>query len=149
MPGCGKTTVGQLLSQITGREFVDTDELISQKYGRSPSEIIKSDGEESFRICEHEMITEIGKKSGIIIATGGGAVTREENKRPLKQNGKIVFIDRVLSDLATFDRPLSKNLESLYEKRLPLYRDFCDFEAENNSTPENCAKFIIEKLKSI
>ena len=146
MPGCGKTTVGKILSNLTGRAVIDTDEMILSASGRSPSEIIKSDGEEKFREIEHGEVKNAGKMSGVIISTGGGVVTREENYAPLHQNGKIVFIHRSLNSLATADRPLSKNLEELYEKRLPLYRAFCDAEVSNDSTPVECAEKILEKL---
>ncbi len=149
MPGCGKTTVGKVLSEITGRKILDTDEMIAQKHGRSPSEIIKSEGEERFREIESEAVAEAGKFSGIIISTGGGAVTRAENKDQLRQNGKIVFINRIVTSLSTFDRPLSVDLEVLYEKRLPLYRDFCDLEVTNDSSPEDCAAAILKKLKGV
>ena len=149
MPGCGKTTVGQLLSELTGRKVVDTDFMITEKHGRTPAEIIKTDGEEAFRIIESEAVAEAGKMSGVIIATGGGAVTKDINKNPLCQNGKIIFINRSLKALDTFDRPLSKNLEALYEKRLPLYRNFCDFEVLNDSSPKLCAQTILERFKNV
>ena len=149
MPGCGKTTVGQLLSELTGRKVVDTDFMITEKHGRTPAEIIKTDGEEAFRIIESEAVSEAGKMSGVIIATGGGAVTKDINKNPLCQNGKIIFINRSLKALDIFDRPLSKNLEALYEKRLPLYRKFCDFEVSNDSSPKLCAQTILERFKNV
>ena len=146
MPGCGKTTVGKILSEMTGRRVVDTDEMILSSTNRSPSEIIKADGEDEFRKIEHAEVEAAGKLSGMIISTGGGVVTREENYAPLHQNGRIVFIHRPLDLLSTEDRPLSKNLEALYEKRLPLYRAFCDVEVSNDSTPQKCAEEILKKL---
>ena len=76
-------------------------------------------------------------------------VTREENYAPLHQNGKIVFIHRATKDLATFDRPLSKDLEQLYKTRLPMYRAFCDVEVSNDLTPEICAAEILKNLKGL
>jgi shikimate dehydrogenase len=149
MPGCGKTTVGKILSEMTGREFIDTDDMIIMAQGRRPSEIINADGIEKFREIEHTEVESAGKMSGKIISTGGGAVTREENYEPLRQNGRIVFIHRSLDKLATDDRPLSQNLEEMYEIRLPLYRRFCDIEVSNDASPENCAKEILEKLKAL
>jgi shikimate dehydrogenase len=86
--------------------------------------------------------------SAHIISTGGGVITRKENYSPLHQNGKIVFIHRALNSLATEDRPLSRQqkLAQMYETRLPMYRDFCDLEVTNDSTPEACASAILEKL---
>lgn len=147
MPGCGKTTVGTLLAEMTGREILDTDEMIRHSTGRSPSEIIVTDGEPSFRRIEADEIKKAGKQSGKIISTGGGAVTVQENYLPLHQNGTVVFIHRALENLATADRPLSKNLSELYAKRLPLYRNFCDLEVSNDASAEDCAKEILQKLK--
>jgi shikimate dehydrogenase len=149
MPGCGKSTVGRLIADITCRPLIDTDAMIAKKTCKTPSEIIKSEGEEKFRAIEHEVIAEAGKMSGAVISTGGGAVTRIENKDPLRQNGKIIFINRAPDKLATLDRPLSVNLESLFEKRLPLYLDFCDVEVLNDSSPEVCAQTILEKMKGV
>ena len=120
--------------------------MIAKSAGRTPSEIIKADGEDEFRKIEHTEIEKIGKMSGMIISTGGGAVTREENYAPLHQNGIIVFIHRALDSLATADRPLSKNLEEMYQKRLPMYRRFCDIEVSNDGEIDECTQEILVKL---
>jgi len=147
MPGSGKTTVGNLLSEMTGRNVIDTDEMVTSSQGRSPSEIITVDGEDKFRQIEHDEVKNAGKMSGMIISTGGGVVTRRENFDPLRQNGKIFFIHRSLDSLPTDDRPLSKQnkLEEMYRTRLPLYREICDFEVSNDATPEECAAEILKK----
>lgn len=144
MPGCGKTTVGSLLAEKLSRELVDTDALIQEIAGKKIPDIFSEDGEEVFRQLEHKAIQAAGKKSGVIIATGGGAVTRRENYAPLHQNGKIVFITRDTSALAKDGRPLSLsgNLSEMYEKRLPLYREFCDFEVANTTPSETAEKII-------
>jgi shikimate dehydrogenase len=149
MPGCGKTTVGKRLAEITGRKLLDTDEMIASSNGRTPLEIIKSDGEERFREIEHVEIKNAGKLSEKIISTGGGVVTRAENYSPLHQNGKIVFIHRPIEKLATDGRPLSVNLSEMYKKRLPMYRNFCDIEVQNNSDIDSCVNEILQKLKLI
>lgn len=145
MPGCGKTTVGKILAERLGRELVDTDELVVELAGKSIPEIFAEQGEEGFRAIEHTAVCMAGKKSGVIIATGGGAVTRPENYAPLHQNGKIVFITRDISLLAKDGRPLSLSgdLRAMYEKRLPSYREFCDIEAAN-TTPHETAEQIIK-----
>ena len=145
MPGCGKTTIGKLLAEKLSRELIDTDELIQKIAGKKIPDIFSEDGEEVFRQIEHKSIQLSGKKSGVIIATGGGAVTRRENYDPLHQNGKIVFITRETSLLAKDGRPLSLagNLSEMYEKRLPLYREFCDIEIAN-TTPTHTAEQIIK-----
>lgn len=148
MPGCGKTTIGKLLAEMTGRAMLDTDEMIANASQRTPSEIIRADGEEAFRIIEHREVCNAGKMSAHIISTGGGVVTRKENYKPLHQNGRIVFVHRDIDSLATEDRPLSlqQKLSQMYETRLPLYREFCDLEISNDSTPESCALEILKKL---
>lgn len=149
MPGCGKTTIGRFLSEMTGRDILDTDEMITASQGKAPSQIITEDGVESFRQIEHIEVCNAGKTSGRIISTGGGVVTRNENRDPLRQNGKIIFINRDLKALDTFDRPLSQRqtLSEMYAERLPMYQSFCDFEVSNSTSPEDCAKEILEKLR--
>ena len=147
MPGCGKSTVASLLAEKTGRRVIDTDVLITEKWGKTPAEIIQSEGEEAFRRYEHEAIKEAGKQSNVIIATGGGAVTREENLAPLRQNGKIAFILRPLDLLCRHDRPLSAgDLHELYRRRLPSYVRFADFSVENTNSPEECVEEILQKF---
>ena len=150
MPGCGKSTVGKILSEVLCHELWDTDEEICKK-GRTPSQIITSDGEESFRRIEHETIEEIGKLSGKIIATGGGAVTREENYEPLHQNGKIIFINRSPGLLTTDNRPISQRdgVEKLYNIRLPMYHRFADAMVDGNGTPDEVAQRIITALEKL
>ncbi len=145
MPGCGKTTIGGILADKLSRELIDTDALIVELAAKTIPEIFSEDGEEKFRQIEHEAIKLAGKKSGVIIATGGGAVTRPENHAPLCQNGKIVFITRDLSALAKDGRPLSLSgdLSEMYKTRLPLYRQFCHFEV-SNTVPSNTAEQIIK-----
>lgn len=146
MPGCGKSSLGELLSQNLGREVIDTDELIVKKAGISIPEIFAKFGEEHFRALEHEAICEAGKQSGKIIATGGGAVTRNKNYEPLHQNGKIFFVHRNISELPTEGRPISQttDLGELYNKRLPLYRAFCDSEVNNDRPLKETADEIIK-----
>lgn len=146
MPGCGKTTVARLIAAATGRNIIDTDELIKAATGRSPSEIITEQGEAEFRRIESEQIRIAGKQSGSVISTGGGAVTRDENLAPLKQNGQIFFIRREISSLDKSDRPLSAltRLEDMYKKRLPLYEKFADASVSNDGSPESCADGILD-----
>ena len=146
MPGCGKTSLGVILSEKLGREIIDTDELIVKNAGITIPEIFAKFGEGRFRGLEHEAICEAGKQSGKIIATGGGAVTRAENYEPLHQNGKIFFIRRNIDELPTDGRPISQttNLTELYNKRLPMYRNFCDAEISNDRTISETADEIIK-----
>lgn len=149
MPGCGKSTLASLISGATGRELVDTDALIVEAEGRSIPDIFASDGEDFFRACEHRAAEAAGKLSGKVIATGGGIVTREENLDALRQNGKIFFIERDISLLSRDGRPLSQgaDLNAMYEKRLPLYKQFADFTVNNCGAVTDCAKKIISIFK--
>ncbi len=143
MPGSGKSTVARLVAEKTGKRFVDTDEVISESYGK-PSDIINEKGEKYFRDIEAEVLRLVGKESNCVISTGGGVVEREENLESLSQNGKLFLIKRDLALLERAGRPLSVNLEALYESRREKYLRFADFEVENDSTPGNTAQKIIE-----
>lgn len=144
MPGCGKSTVGKELSDITGKEMFDSDTEIFRVTGRKPSEIIINDGEEKFRSIETEVLKELGRKSGIILATGGGCVTREENYEILHQNGTVVRVERDIDKLATNDRPLSaEGLKELAEKREKMYSGFADFCVKNDKNPKDAAERIL------
>ena len=151
MPGCGKTTVGRLLSARTGRKLVDTDELIEREAGgRRCGDLIRGLGEEAFRALEARACAEAGKASGTIIATGGGAVTRPENRQSLRQNGILIHLDRPPEALAMAgDRPLSRtreDLDRLYRDRAPLYAAWRDLRVESGS-PEEAAEKIQEALE--
>lgn len=128
MPGCGKSTIAREITECTGRVLFDADDEIEKTAGMSPAQIIKEKGEDEFRRIESSVLLELGKKSGAVIATGGGAVVRAENYDYLHQNGIIVWLRRDLSLLPSNGRPLSqqKGLERLFEERAPLYEKFAD-----------------------
>ena len=149
MPGCGKSTVGRLLSGKTGRKFVDADEEIVRLAGMSIPEIFAQDGEEAFREYETQVLSELGKQSGLIIATGGGCVTRERNYPLIHQNGTIFWITRELDSLPTEGRPLSQHnsLSEMYRVRQPLYEAWMDRMIDNNGTPEEAVGKILLVLE--
>jgi shikimate dehydrogenase len=149
MPGCGKSTIGKLLSEKTGRIFIDADEQIIHKAGKSIPEIFANDGEEVFREWETKALVELGKQSGLIIATGGGCVTRGRNYNLLHQNGTIFWIRRKLEDLPTEGRPLSEqtDLREMYRIREPLYDSWKDRYIDNFGTPEDAANGILAALE--
>lgn len=128
MPGCGKSTIAREITECTDRALFDADDEIEKTAGMSPAQIIKEKGEDEFRRIESSVLLELGKKSGAVIATGGGAVVRAENYDYLHQNGIIVWLRRDLSLLPSNGRPLSqqKGLERLFEERAPLYEKFAD-----------------------
>lgn len=139
MPGCGKSTVGKLLGEKLNKEFVDSDNRIMELAGKSIPDIFSQDGEEVFRLLETQVLSELGKQSGLIIATGGGCVTRERNYPLLHQNGIIFWLTRKLDKLPTQGRPLSQSnsLEMLYAKRAPLYNRFADCIVDNDGSLES------------
>lgn len=151
MPGCGKSTAAKTLSDMLGRELIDTDDLIRENEGREIPEIFKDNGEEYFRNAETAAVKFAGKQSGKIIATGGGAILRDENKEALRQNSVVVFLKRDLSQLDTEGRPLSINnpLEEMYKKRLPHYEAVCDITVEVAPEKDETARRILKGLELI
>lgn len=149
MPGCGKSTIGKLLSEKTGRRFVDADNEIVRLAGKSIPEIFTQDGEEVFRDWETKALAELGKQSGLIIATGGGCVTKERNYDLLHQNGEIFWIQRRIADLPTEGRPLSQQnkLGEMYRIRQPLYDKFRDWIIGNDCQPEDAVNQILHILE--
>ena len=131
MPGCGKTSIGEALAKMTGRLFADTDAWAAQVAAKPIPAIIKEDGEENFRKLETNALLELCKQSGLVIATGGGVVTRPGNRRIIRQNGIIVFLDRDITQLSVSGRPLSQRdgIAALASKRLPLYSQWSDYTA--------------------
>ena len=151
MPGCGKSTVGRLIAEKTGKRFVDADEEFERTLGISPAASIETMGEDRFRELEHDTLTELGKQSGLVIATGGGAVTRDCNYPVLHQNGKIFFIERKLENLACEGRPISMKtpVEELYARRIDAYRGFADATVYSNEIAEETAQKIVDEFKAL
>ncbi|MBQ7374003.1 MAG: dephospho-CoA kinase [Clostridia bacterium] len=145
MPSCGKTTVAKLLSEKTGRKVVDTDLLVFENEGKKPSEIIQEFGEEIFRQKESLAVRKASEQKGVIIATGGGAILKEENVTYLKKNGVLIYLERDLSKLIDDDRPLSKNgaISRLFEQRKPIYESVCDKKVSNDGDIEQTVKEIL------
>lgn len=150
MPGSGKTTVGRLLAEQLGRSFYDSDDEITSRTGRTPNEIIRADGEAAFRDIERDVIAALSLQPGCVIATGGGAILREENIRHLRANGRIFFLDRKPDDIMpTDDRPLSSDraaLKQRYEERYPIYIATADAVIPVTGTPEAVAGAIRKEL---
>ncbi len=151
MPGSGKSTIGKALANLTGRPLVDIDSHIIEEVG-SISDYILTHGEPAFRAIESNIIVEVGKQTGLIISTGGGAVTMPENFAPLRQNGRIYEIYRPLEELDTTGRVLSsggiERLQQLYTVRAPLYARFRQAQVLNTGSPESVAQRILEDFHS-
>ena len=144
MPGSGKSAIGKKLAELSGREAIDLDKEIEAAAGRSIPDIFETEGESFFRMLETEQVRRAGKETGVILMTGGGVVTRDENYAPLRQNGRIYQLDRDLSRLPVDGRPVSQSTtaEALYEKRSPLYAMFRDVLIDNNGDPDETAEKI-------
>ena len=148
MPGSGKTTIGRLLAERLGRKFVDADDVLAQEAGMPIPEIFRREGEGGFRRRETDTLRQLGKQSGLVIATGGGCVTREENYELLHQNGTIFCLTRALDKLPTDGRPVSQalGLAAIYQARRPMYAHFADVMVGNDGTVEQTLRQIMEVL---
>ena len=148
MPGSGKTTIGTLVAKQLGRTFVDADSALEREAGMPIPEIFRLEGEAGFRRRETAVLAELGRQSGLVLATGGGSVTREENYPLLHQNGEIFCLQRALERLPSAGRPVSQALgaQTIYAQRKPLYARFADAMIDNNGTPEAAAEQILEVL---
>ena len=150
MPSCGKTTVGKILAEKLSRELIDLDNEIVKNIGCEIAEFFKTHSEKDFRNIETQITKEISKKNGVIIATGGGCVLRDENVNALRQNGILYFLDRDLSNLTPTDsRPLATKkeaLERLYKERYDIYTSRCDCRIDANLIPEVEANLIREEF---
>ncbi|MCQ2437623.1 MAG: AAA family ATPase [Clostridia bacterium] len=148
MPGCGKTTIGKMLAEKLGREYVDSDAEIVNRAGMPIPEIFAKYGEKYFRDLESEVIADLCKGSGKIIATGGGAILRDENVRAMRQNGRTCLMLRPIDRLPTEGRPLSSASEDavkkLWEARKDKYAAAADLTVENLGTMEETVRAIMD-----
>jgi shikimate kinase len=137
MPGAGKTTVGRQLAKRMQRSFVDADQEIEARTGVRIPLIFDIEGEQGFRDRESKVLAELGSRAGLVVATGGGAVLRPENRDALKESGVVVYLHaspKLLFERTRFDhnRPLlqvddpMQKLEELFAVRDPLYREAAD-----------------------
>lgn len=155
MPGTGKSLIGKLLAELTGKTLQDTDAKIEEEAKMTIPEIFEKEGEAGFRDRESAVCKKLGKERNLIIATGGGAILRPENVDALRQNGTLVHITRSIDKLPTRGRPLSKNIETLKKmeaQRMPLYKAAADITFRNNYTcsrkklRQRVTTYILEKL---
>lgn len=152
--GAGKSTIGRQLAQMLHLDFLDSDSEIERKTGADIAWVFDVEGEEGFRNREQEMLDELTKKHGIVLATGGGAVIRQENRTHLSARGIVVYLKtsvqkqlaRTLKDkrrpLLQTDDPKSV-LETLAEKRNALYEEAADYVIE---TDEQSAKVVASQI---
>ncbi|MBK5245809.1 MAG: hypothetical protein JJE49_00895 [Peptostreptococcaceae bacterium] len=149
MPGCGKTTLGLLLSEKLKCPFVDTDDLIEKQIGMPIPLFFEVSGEEEFRKIESQVAREVGKYQGHVISTGGGIILNPMNMEALSQNGTVLFLDRPLECLVSTGRPLSKSLDSLKKmasQRIPLYKRYSDYIINVFENPYESINYILKVL---
>ena len=148
MPGCGKSTIGRKLAEITGRKFIDLDDYITEKEGCPIPEIFAVKGEPYFRALESECLSEISKLSGYVLSMGGGTPVRTENRRMMRQNSTVVWLKRDISLLPKDGRPVSQanDLAQLFETRRPFYEAVCAYSVDVTEDPYDNAKKIMEEI---
>ena len=147
MPSSGKSTIGKHLAKELGMQFIDTDVEIVKLAGKPISQIFEDLGESGFRDMESNVISEISAKQNCIIATGGGAILREQNITSLKGNGTVYFIDRPLKKLVTTDdRPLSSNRDDLTKRYNERYDIYCN-SADKRIINDGEIKTVIDSIK--
>ena len=151
MAGCGKSTIGRAVAQALHRDFLDTDAMVIADAGCSIPEIFANEGEAAFREREAAAIAVAAKRTGVVIATGGGAVLRKENRLNLAGNSFVFWLKRDLEKLQLrAGRPLSTDLEAaraLLQQRTPLYEQLADRVIDNNSHPQNAIAYILSEMR--
>jgi shikimate kinase len=155
--GTGKTAVAGMLAQRLGWEWQDADAVLEAKHGRTIGDIFAVDGEAAFRVIEADVLTELCKLSRQVIATGGGVVLNEPNRKRLRESGRVVWLTadldtiwvRIQSDAAAGrSRPAltvggRAEIEELLRVREPLYRACAEFSVETaGRTPDEIAEEI-------
>lgn len=152
--GTGKTTIGRQLAKSVKMPFYDTDKAIEESTGVDIPTIFEFEGEEGFRDREQKMLQQLTQLNGIVLATGGGTVLREENRAMLKQNGFVVYlqcsIDRILERTRRdTQRPLlqtenpRQRLEALQKQREQHYLSCADFKVDTGTLP---SKAIVSRI---
>lgn len=155
--GAGKTTVGRILARKLGYRYCDADKVIETKAGKTVSDIFSAFGEEYFRDLESETLYSLAGKTKQVIATGGGAVVREENREAMKKGGVTIYLKAPMSviwervrhsktrPLLNVDDPFDA-AEELLRKRAPFYETADITIDTENLTPEEAASEIMKKL---
>ena len=156
MPGCGKSTFGKKLAEELHREFYDADEVLVMREKRTIADFF-AESEAAFRAAETRTLQYLAEKEGVIIATGGGAVTRPENMELLSKNGVIVFIDRkpekIYETINDVVRPLLNDdklrLFKLYEERIELYQEYANYIIGNNGSSEATVEKLLNYVRGV
>ena len=155
MMGCGKSTIGKLLSRQLACSFIDLDEEIVRYEGRSIPEIFADVGDAGFRLCETAALECVIDEAPCIIATGGGIVTREKNIALMRQSGLVVWLNRPLGDMIAdvrqdtrpnLDGDKEERMRTLFAQREALYRRAAHLEFDNTLPPMQSAEALTHML---
>ncbi len=156
MPGCGKSTLGKRVASKLSMGFIDADDYIVEKIGKSIDEIFAESGNDGFRKVESECLLDISKMENVIVATGGGIVTVSENIPVMKNSGKVVFIDapveNILNNSSLSGRPLLKDktkIYDLYNDRIGKYKSSADYVCENSLDRDSAVENLLDICKEI
>ena len=156
--GAGKTTIGRNLAKQLHKQFYDTDQEIEKQTGAPISLIFEIEGEEGFRDRESRAIESLTQMKEIVLATGGGAILREQNRLALRRSGIVIYLHTPVETqlrrtssskhrpLLQTDRPAEK-LHSLMKEREPIYRQEADIVVQSkNRSPHSVVRELIRKL---
>ncbi|MBR2941909.1 MAG: shikimate kinase [Clostridia bacterium] len=155
MMGCGKSTMGRLLAPLLGADFLDLDEEIVRREGRSIPEIFSAGGEEAFRRCETAALQSACEAAPRVIATGGGVVTRQENIDFMRAHGVVIWLcrplEQMIGDVRQGNRPMlagnkEARMRALYAQRETLYRQAAHIAFSNHMPPDEAAALLAAKL---
>jgi len=152
MPGCGKSTIGRVLAEKLGRQFIDTDAWIEERCAMSIPQIFAAHGETWFREVEKQAVLAASLEQGVVIATGGGVVLFEENRQALLRDGRVFFLDRDIQSLSREGRPLSQSddaLAVLRKEREPYYKQMADRIILVADDADKTAEKILSEVDSI
>ena len=156
MPGSGKSSLGRRAARETGLPFTDLDGWIEERAGITIPEIFEKYGEEGFRRMETGALAFLTRERPGIIAPGGGAAMAPENRKIMRAWGSILLLDRpleqILADLRTENRPLlqenpEEQLQELYEKRMPVYREAADVRIPNPGDYQTALNLLVRVLR--
>ncbi len=153
MPASGKSTVGRMAAEALGRPFLDADEELVKAVGTDISTIFRTRGEAYFRDLEAEVLSRLlFTHTGCVIATGGGAVLRAENRRAMHRTGRVFWLDRSPELLTpTSDRPTASDraaMESRYRERYDIYRSAADVRLAGDASAEDVLKELLKEYET-